>query len=33
MESLETEHWPDDPLDEAMVLFDDIVEVFVLAPM
>jgi hypothetical protein len=28
VESLEPEHWPSDPLDEAMVLFDYIVEVF-----
>jgi hypothetical protein len=28
MESRETQHWPDDPLDEGMVLFDYIVEGF-----
>jgi hypothetical protein len=28
MERLEAEHWPCDPLDEAMILFDDIIEIF-----
>jgi len=28
MECLEAQHWPRDPLDETMILLEDIVEVF-----
>ena len=29
MERLEAEHWPCGSLDEAMILFDDIIEIYV----